>query len=134
MVEDAKLKLELRLVPIAGEPNAAVFDDLIRLIQQGIVTAPKDVPQVHTTGEFQLPTDNSQNDLEAKIKHSIEQASADSRAAVEKRVELAAQPDGEAKLAAESLEAAQGVVAAVQRAIIRGVVVQVPDDNQRLNG
>jgi hypothetical protein len=131
MAEDAKLKLELQLVPTEGEPNAALFDDLIRLIRQGIVTAPKDVTQVNISGEFHTPLDNSQNDLEAKIKHRIEQASADSRAEVEKRAAIAAQPDGEVKLAAEALEAAQGVVSAVQRAIIRGVAVQVPDVNPK---
>jgi hypothetical protein len=134
MAEDARLKLELRLVPAEGEPNAALFDDLIRLIKQGIITAPKGVTQVNSSGEFHTPTNNSMNDLEAKIKHRIEQASADSRSIVEKRAELVAQPDGEAKLAAESLEAAQGVISAVQRAIIRGVAVHIVDENHHSNG
>jgi hypothetical protein len=132
MVEDAKLKLELRLIPAEGKPNPALFDDLIRLIQQGIVTAPKDVPQVNTSVEFHPPTDNSQNDLEAKIKHRIEQASADSRAAFEKRAEIALRPDAEAKLATECLETAQQVVAAVQRAIIRGVTVRVAESEHNV--
>lgn len=34
----------------------------------------------------------------------------------------------EKSLAQESLAAAQGVVAAVQRAIIRGIAVRVPED------
>ncbi len=127
MSDDAKLKLDLRLVPAEGEPDAALLDDLIRLIRQGIVTAPKDVPQANTAGEFHPPADNSQNALETKIKHRIEQASKASEAEVAKRAEVAKQPDGEAKLAAESLEAARGVVAAVQRAIIRGVAVHVPN-------
>jgi hypothetical protein len=122
MAADARLKLELRLIPTEGEPNAALFDDLIRIIQRGIVTAPKDVPHVIASEEFQLPTGKSQNHLEANIKHRIEQASADSRKAVEK------QQDDEAKRADESLEVARQGVAAVQRAIIRGVVVQVFDD------
>lgn len=135
MAEDARLKLELRLVPTDGQPpNAALFDDLIRLIRQGIVTAPIGVPQVNTSGEFHTPPDNSQNNLEAKVKHRIEQASADSRVAFEKRKELASQPDREAKLAAEALEAAQRVVSAVQRAMIRGIAVQLPDENQHSDG
>ncbi len=128
MSEDATRKLDIRLVPAEGEPDAALLDDLVRLIKQGIVTAPKQAPQVITTGEFTAPADNSQNALETKIKHRIEQASVASEADVAKRAEMAKQPDGEAKLAEEALAAAQGVVAAVQRAIIRGVAVRVPED------
>jgi hypothetical protein len=125
--EDAKQKLDIRLVPAEGEPDAVLLDDLVRLIKQGIVTAPKDVPQVSAAGEFVAPTDNSQNALETRIKHRIEQASNASEADVAKRAEVAKQPDGEQKLAEESLVAAQNVVAAVQRAIIRGIAVNVPD-------
>lgn len=127
MAEDAKLKLDVRLVPAEGEPDPALLDDLIRLIKQAVVTAPPQAPQVSTTGEFYVADDNSQNALETKIKHRIEQASADSQAEVQKRAELAKQPDGEAKLATEALEAARNVVSAVQRTIIRGVEVRVSD-------
>jgi hypothetical protein len=127
MSEDAKRKLDLRLVPAEGEPDAGLLDDLVRLIKQGIVTAPKDVLQVSTAGEFVAPPDNSQNALESKINHRIEQASEASKADVAKRAEVAVQPDGEHKLADEALAAAQNVVAAVQRAITRGIAVQVPE-------
>jgi hypothetical protein len=133
MTENAKLKLELRLVPTEGEANAALFDDMIRLIKQGIVTAPEGVPQMNTSGEFHPSTDNSQEKLATKIRHRIDQATESSRAAVEKRKEVAVQPDGEEKLAAESLEAAEGLISAVQRAIIRGVAVQVADDKDASN-
>src|ERR1700722_4850685 len=125
MTEDAKLKLELRVIPTTGEPDAAVFDDLIRLIQQGILTAPKGVTQVSNSGEFIPPADKSQSKLETVIRHRIEQTSAESRTAFEKRKEIETRPESEAKMVTESLEAAQGVVSAVQRAMIRGIAVQV---------
>lgn len=128
MPEDAKQKLDLRLVPAEGQPDAALLDDLVRLIKQGVATAPKDAPQVGTAGEFVAPADNSQNALEAKIRYRIDEASKASEADVAKRAEIAKQPDGEQKLAEESLAAAQNVVAAVQRAIIRGIAIRVPDD------
>jgi hypothetical protein len=128
MPEDAKQKLDIRLVPAEGEPDAALLDDLVRLIKQGVVTAPKDVPQVSTAGKFVAPADKSQIALETRIKHRIEQASQTSEADVKKRAEIAAQPDGEQKLAEQSLAAAQNVVAAVQRAIIRGVALHVPEE------
>ena len=128
MPEDATRKLDIRLVPAEGEPDAALLDDLIRLIKEGVVTAPKQAPQVSTAGEFVVPPDNSQNALETRIKHRIEQASNASEADVAKRAETAKQPDGDAKLAEEALAAALNVVAAVQRAVIRGVAVRVPED------
>ena len=128
MPEDAKQRLDIRLVPAEGEPDAALLDDLVRLIKQGVLTAPKQAPQVSTAGAFTAPPDNSQNALEAKVKNRIAQASAASMADVAKRAETANLPDGEAKLAEEALTAAQGVVAAVQRAIIRGITVRVPED------
>ncbi len=127
MSEDAKQKLGIRLVPAEGEPDAALLDDLVRLIKQGVVTAPKQAPQVSTAGEFVAPPDNSQNALETRIKHRIEQASNASEADVAKRAAIAQPPDGEQKLAEEALAASQNVVAAVQRAIIRGVTIRVPD-------
>ena len=71
MSEDAKQKLDIRLVPAEGAPDAALFDDLVRLIKQGVLTAPKQAPQVSTTSEFVAPPDNSQNALETKTKHRI---------------------------------------------------------------
>lgn len=127
MPEDAKLKLDVRLVPTEGEPDSALLDDLVRLIKQGIVTVPLQAPQVGTAGEFHTPSDNSQIALETRIKHRIAQASVESQADVAKRAETAKQPDGEQKIADEALAAAQNVVAAVQRAIIRGIAVRVPD-------
>jgi hypothetical protein len=128
MTEDAKHKLELRLVPAEGAPDAALFDDLVRLIKQGVATAPKQAPQVTTTGSFIAPPDNSQNALEAKICSRIDEASKASETAVAKRAEVAKQPDGDSQLANESLAAAQDVVAAVQRLLLRGIRVQVPED------
>jgi hypothetical protein len=127
MPEVAKLQLDVRLVPAEGTPDPVLLDDLVRLIQQGIVTASKDLPGIDSSGEFQSPPDNSQNDLEAKVRHDVEQASRDSQSAIEKRAATAKQPDGEAGLAEESLEAARQVVAAVQRAMIRGVGVRLPE-------
>ncbi len=127
MPEDAKLQLDVRLVPAEGEPDPALLDDLVRLIKQGIVTAPPQAPQVSTNGEFHAPPDNSQNALQAKVIKRIDEASKASEADVAKRAETAKQPDGEQKLADKSLAAAQNVVAAVQRAIIRGIAVRVPD-------
>ena len=127
MPEDATRKLDVRLVPAEGAPDVALLDDLVRLIKQGVLTAPKQAPQVNTTGEFIVPPDNSRSVLQNKIMAHVDQASEASKADVAKRAEVARQPDGEAKLAEEALAAAQGVVAAVQRAIIRGITVRVPD-------
>lgn len=127
MPEEAKLKLDVRLVPAEGEPDPILLDDLVRLIKQGIITAPTQAPQVSTSGEFHVPPGNSQNALETRIKHRIAQASVESQAAVAKRAETAKQPDGEQKLAEESLAAAENVVAAVQRAMIRGIAVHIPN-------
>ncbi|HEY1190668.1 MAG TPA: hypothetical protein VGE74_23755 [Gemmata sp.] len=128
MAEDAKQKLELRLVPAEGAPDPVLFDDLVKLIRQGIATAPKQAPQVSTSGAFVSPPDNSQNALETQIKHRIEQASNASLADIAKRAEVAKQPDGDARLADEALAAAQEVVAAVQRMLLRGIAVRVPED------
>ncbi|MDY3561505.1 hypothetical protein R5W23_002783 [Gemmata sp. JC673] len=130
MTEDAKQKFELRLVPAEGAPDPVVFDDLVKLIRQGIATAPKQAPQISTSSEFDLPPDNSQNPLETQVRHRIEQASNASVADVAKRAEIAKQPDGEAQLADEALAAAQEVVAAVQRMLLRGIAVQVPPDTK----
>ena len=126
MPEDAKQKLDVRLVPAEGEPDAALLDDLVRLVKQGALTAPPQAERASTAGTFIAPPERTA--LENKIISSIDQASRASEADVAKRAEVAKQPDGEAKLAEEALAAAQGVVAAVQRAVIRGVTVRVPED------
>ncbi|AWM42011.1 hypothetical protein GobsT_68470 [Gemmata obscuriglobus] len=130
MAEDAKQKFELRLVPAEGRPDPVVFDDLVKLIRQGIATAPKQAPQISTAGEFSAPSDGSQNALETQVRHRIEQVSNLSVADVAKRAEIAKQPDGEVQLADEALAAAQEVVAAVQRMLLRGIAVQVPPDTK----
>lgn len=138
MTEDVKFKLEARLVAGEIKPDAvffdeherldaALFDDLVRLIKQGVATVSPQAPPVSAAGEFVEPQDKSQNELEAKVHSRIEQASAASQADVAKRAEVARQPDGEAKLAEEAIEAAAGVVAAVQRLMHHGVAVRVPD-------
>lgn len=130
MAEDATRQLELRLVPAEGAPDAALFDDLVRLIQQGVATAPKQAPQVATTGSFIAPADKSQNALEAKVCSRIDEASKASEAAVAKRAEVAQRPDGDTQLADEALAAAQDVVAAVQRMLLRGIAVRVPEETK----
>ncbi|MDY3553979.1 hypothetical protein R5W24_003093 [Gemmata sp. JC717] len=115
-------------MPAEGAPDPVVLDDLVKLIRQGVATAPKQAPQMSTAGEFIAPSDGSQNSLETQVRHRIEQASNASVADVAKRAETAKQPDGEAQLADEALAAAQEVVAAVQRMLLRGIVVQVPED------
>ncbi len=129
MAELASLKLQLRLSPAEGEPNAALLDDLIRLVKQAVATPP--VPVTETpVAEFHHPTDDEQNTLaglESKIKHRIEQASAESRQQVEQRAALIQQPDGDQKARDAALMAAQQVVGAVHRAMLRGVIVSTPE-------
>lgn len=131
MADDPARKLELRLVPADGAPpDAQVFDDLVRLIRQGIATAPKQYPQISNGSGFRPPTDEEKRDLsavEAQIKHRIDDASKASEADVAKRAETAKLPDADQRLADEALAAAQLVVAAVQRALIQGVKVTAPD-------
>jgi hypothetical protein len=126
---DAKLKLSLRLAPADDRPaDPVVIDDIIRLIKQAVATVPKDSPAVTAPADgFHPPTGEELRELDTKTQHRIEQASAASRAAVEQRAETAAQPDGDQKLAAEALAAAERVVSAVQRAVLRNVAVRVPD-------
>lgn len=130
MADEPRLKLELRVGPADSPPDVAVLDDLVRLIRQGVTTAPKAAPQVADGPGFRQPTPDEQRDLRdltSKVEHRIEQASAASVAAVARRAEVAAQPDGAAKLADESLKAAERVVSAVGRAVLRGVAVRVAD-------
>lgn len=132
MADDPDRKLELRLVPADGVPaDPQVLDDLIRLVRQGIATASKEYPQVSADTKFREPTEEERRDLsavEGQIKHRIAQEQGRHEAAVVERAKIAAQPDAEQKLAAEARKAAELVVAAVQRALIQRVRVQVPDD------
>src|SRR5262249_43264968 len=122
MANEPEIELRLRLIPAEGPADPQVIDDLIRLIQQGVVTAPTQAPQITGDANLREPTDDEKRDLSnivVQVKHRIEQASKDSQEAVAKRNELAKQPDGEAKLREEALLAAEQVVAAVQRAILQ---------------
>jgi hypothetical protein len=126
MAEPATMKLELRLTPSSGEPNAEVLDDLVKLVRQAVVTAPPDSLKIQTEGEFVPPEgeqEKSLRGLESRIKYRIEQAAGASQMLIEQREATSGQPDGAAKLAAEATFAAQAVVAAVQRARLRGVAV-----------
>jgi hypothetical protein len=129
MTHDPDRKLELRLVAVDSPADPQVLDDLIRLVRQGLATTSKDMPRVGDGPGFRPPTADERNtaaDLEAKIKHRIEQ-NPDSHGSLARRAELTSQPDHEQKLADEVRKAAEYVAAAVQRALLRGVAVRVPD-------
>lgn len=123
-MDDAKLKLGFRLVPVARPADAVVLDDIVRLIRQAAATAPKQAAVVsEPAGGFREPTEDESRTLrglEAKIENRIQEASGASQSAVEKRAVTGDQPDA-------SLKAAEALVGAVQRAIIRHVTVRVPD-------
>jgi hypothetical protein len=130
--DSAILKLTCRLVPADDRPaDPVVFDDIVRLINQAIATAAKDWPRVsEPAAGFQEPRDDEKRGLrsfESKIESRIQESSAASQAAIEKRAQTAIRSDGPRVLADESLETARQVVAAVQRAILRRVVVRVID-------
>jgi len=130
MVTAAAQKFEIRLAPKEGEPDALVFDDIIRLIQQAVVTASPQIKVPSIRGEFVRSSEENQpsvRQLDSSIKHRIEQASADSRKLVEAREEIAQQPNSEPQLAQESLDAAANLIAAVQRAMIRGLRISIPE-------
>jgi hypothetical protein len=131
MTHDPDRKLELKLVSAEQPVDSQVLDDLVRLIRQGLATAPKDTPRVGDGSGFRPPAEDERKtaaDLEGRIKHRIEQAP-DSHGTLTKRAELTSQPDHEQKLADEMHKAAEYVAAAVQRALLRGVEVRVPDTN-----
>jgi hypothetical protein len=131
MTHDPDRRLELRLVSAERPADPQVLDDLIRLIRQGLATAPRQVPQVSDGTWFRRPTEEERKDLvehESRIKHRIEQEP-DSHDTLAKRSELTAQPDHEQKLAEETRRAAEYVVAAVQRALNRGVAVRIPESS-----
>jgi hypothetical protein len=129
--DGAQLKLSFRLVPADDRPaDSVVLSDIVRLIQQAIATAPKDVPTVSVPDDgFREPgPDNGRSALSLKprIESRIQQASAASQQIVEKRAQTLSQADGEQRLAEQSVAAAERVVSAVQGAIIRAVAVRVP--------
>jgi len=129
MAEPATMKLEFRLAPSSGEPNSEVLDDLVKLVRQAVATAPPDSSRIEADGEFHPPEgegERSLRGLESRIKHRIEQATGASQKLIEQRETLTHQPDGAAILAAEATRAAEAVVAAVQRARIRGMAVTTP--------
>ena len=131
MSQEADRKLFLQLVAAELPPDSVVLDDLIRLIRQALITAPVNSPQLAVPLSFRKPDLDEKREhasLEATIKHRIEQASEHSRPMVEARAQLASQPDSADKLAEQSRKAAERVIAAVQRAILRGVKVTIPDD------
>lgn len=127
MPTTASQKFEIRLAPKEGEPDALVFDDVILLIQQAVVTASPQVEVPTVYGEFVKPDATELIALlDSKIKHRIEQASTESRKLAEARAAKSSQPDSESQLAQESLDAASNVISAVQRAMIRGIHVSIP--------
>ena len=132
MADHAELKLTLRLVPADDRPaNPIVLDDIVRLIRQALVTAPKDSPQIIEPAEgFREPNGDENRtitSLVSKIESRIQQSSAASQAAVERRARTANEPDGQEKLRAETLDSAARVVSAVLGAILKRVRVSVPD-------
>ncbi len=132
MAEPATLKLEFRLAPSSGEPNSEVLDDLVKLVRQAVATAPPDSSRIEADGEFRPAEgeeERSLRGLESRIKHRIEQGAGASQKLIEQHESLTHQPDGAATLTAEATRAAEAVVAAVQRARIRGVIVTVPSAN-----
>lgn len=129
-MSDPRVKLDLRLSPADGEPDPAVLDDLVRLIRQGLATVPTAAPRVADAPGWRAPDPAEAagvRGLETRAKHRIEQASAASQADADRRAALAAQPDSTPQLADEARAAAEQVVAAVQRAVLGGLAVRVPD-------
>ncbi len=127
MAIESAVGLSLHLTPSEGEPDAQLLDDLIRLVKQAIATTPSattSIPALQTANDVER---RELRGLESKIKHRIEQASAASRVLVEQRAALAQQPDAEAQLAEDSRAKAQRVVAAVRNALMKGIVVKIPD-------
>lgn len=127
MSDEAQIQLTLRLTPADDKPaDPFVFDDIVRLIRQAVATAPKQVPIVTIPSEgFRKPDGADEQRIrsfETRIEHRIEQASAASQAAVEKRLEVGNDPD-------QSLEAAQQLISAVQRALLQSVVLRLPDNS-----
>lgn len=95
-----------------------------------MATVPTAAPRVADAAGWRAPDPAEAADvrgLETRVKHRIEQASAASQADADQRAAVAAQPESAAKLADDARAAAEQVVAAVQRAALRGLAVRVPD-------
>src|SRR5436305_1318722 len=61
MADDPRLKLDLRLGPADGPPDPALLDDLIRLIKQGVASAPKGAPGIADAAGYRKPDEDEQN-------------------------------------------------------------------------
>lgn len=125
MAEPATMKLEFRLAPSSGEPNAEVLDDLVKLVRQAVATAPPDSPEIRVDAEFR-PAEGEERNLVRIIGQIDLAAAAVSPKLIDQREATSSQPNGAEKLATEATRAAEAVVAAVQRARLRGVIVTVP--------
>jgi hypothetical protein len=139
VADDARLKLTFRLVPADDRPaDPAVLDDIVRLVRQAVATVPKDAPSVTVpSAGFHEPTDEEKREilgLESRIENRIQEASAASQAAVVKRAETAARPDGRQQLADDARAAAERVVAVVQSALLRRVALRVREQDQSDGG
>jgi hypothetical protein len=128
---DPAQKLDLRLIPAdGGKPDYQVFDDIARLIRQAHATAPPQAPRIGPSRGFRTPGGAEAEEaakLVSQVQHDIEQASLKSQADVAKWAELAQQPDAADQLANESRLAAEQLVAAIGRALLRGIAVRTPD-------
>lgn len=131
MTHDAAQKLELRLVPADGaKPDYQVFDDIVRLIRQAHAVTSPQVARVTAAGEFRRPDGEETQEareLVSQVQHDIEQASENSQADVAKRAEVAQHPDAANQVATQARLAAEQLLSAVGRALIRGVDVHAPD-------
>ncbi|MFO0848525.1 MAG: hypothetical protein U0871_08215 [Gemmataceae bacterium] len=131
MADNPDRKLTFNLVPASSVADPQVLDDLIRLVRQGLALPVTGTPAVATDTPFRSPDQSearSLSEVEARVKHRIEQASRDSQADVDQRAELAKQPDASDKLAEESRRAAELVVSAVQRLMLHGIRPAVPGE------
>ena len=134
MADNAELKLTLRLVPVDGQlADPVVLNDIILLIRQAVATAPKDAPKIaEPTHGFRLTRQEEKpalQALESRIENRIQETSAKSRAAVEKRELTANQSDAKQQLAEDSLAAAANVVSAVQGALFRRVALRAVEND-----
>ncbi len=131
MTHDPAQILELRLVPADGaKPDYQVFDDIVRLIRQAHATASPQVPRVGSGKGFRKPEGAEADEtakLVSQVQHDIEEASLKSQADVAKRAETAARPDAADALATEARTAAEQLIAAIDRALMRGVSIRPPD-------
>lgn len=133
MTHEPAQKLELRLVPADGQkPDYQVFDDIVRLIRQAHATAHRDAARIGRGTDFRTPTEAEAEEtarVVSQVQHDIEQASLKSQADVEKRTELAKQPDAADRLAAEARRAAELLVSAIGRALHHGIAICPPESD-----